>query len=135
MKKICLILALLMAMATNVQAQEREEPFTPAEYPGGVEALQHFLQNKTHYPKKAEKNGIQGRVLVEFIIDKSGKVTEIQIVQSVDPLLDAEAVRVCKAMPKWKPAYKGGEPVKCSYKLPFNFTLSDEKAKKGKRKK
>lgn len=147
MKKICLFLALLMAIVTHVQAQNDVEninnsdlvrntpPDTAASFPGGMEALQQFLITETTYPKKAQKKNIQGRVLVEFIIDKSGKVTEVNVIQSVHPLLDAEAVRVCEAMPQWKPAYKDGQPVKCYYNLPFNFALSDEKATKKKRKK
>ena len=144
MKKICLFLALLMAIATNVQAQNDVEnindservhntpPDILAEFPGGREALQRFLITETTYPQKARKKNIQGTVLVEFIVDKSGNVTQVKVIRSVHPLLDAEAVRVCEAMPQWKPAYKDGQPVKCYYNLPFNFSISD---KKGKRKK
>ncbi len=147
MKKICFILSLLMAITANVQAQDDEvrtkngdkissTPLdTTAEFPGGIEALQQFLQKETTYPPKARKRSIQGRVIVEFIVDKTGNVTNVEVIQSVHPLLDAEAVRVCEAMPQWKPAYKNGQPVKCYYTLPFSFALSDKKAKKQKRKK
>ena len=138
---------MLMAIAINVQAQDdgfdskngdkvsNTRPDTFAEFPGGREALQQFLLTETTYPEKARKKHIEGTVLVEFIVDKTGNVTNVEVIQSVHPLLDAEAVRVCEAMPQWKPAYKDGQPVKCYYNLPFNFALSDQKATKKKRKK
>ena len=145
MKKICLFLAMLMAIAINVQAQDdgfdskngdkaSNRPDTFAEFPGGREALQQFLLTETTYPEKARKKHIEGTVLVEFIVDKTGNVTNVEVIRSVHPLLDAEAVRVCETMPQWKPAYKDGQPVKCYYNLPFNFQL-DKKTKRGKRKK
>ena len=81
------------------------------------------------YPAEAVRDGIQGTVQVNFVIDKDGKVRDVEVVKSVDPLLDAEAVKVISASPKWRPARVNGQKVSCSMTLPVEFRL--EKKSKG----
>ena len=128
MKKISLFIITLLLMA-GVVAQDA--PTKRAEFPGGRDALSQFLITETQYPKEAQDKKIQGTVLVEFIVDKEGKVTDVNVLKSVHPLLDAEAVRVCHAMPQWTPAENDGQAVRSYFQLPFNFQL--DKSKKGKK--
>ena len=94
-----------------------------AEFPGGKEALNQFLENNIKYPPKAAKKRIQGRVEVAFWIDRSGKVHDVRVVESVDKDLDKEAVRVCKLLPDFIPATVNGEPVEVIFKLPIRFKI------------
>ena len=132
MKKISLFIITLLLMAGAVA---QELPTKRAEFPGGMGALVQFLQAETRYPKEAQDKKIQGKVLVEFIVDKEGNVTDVSVLKSAHPLLDAEAVRVCRAMPQWTPAQDGeGKYVKSTYQLPFTLEFYDgKKAKKGKK--
>lgn len=133
MKKISLFIITLLLMAGAVA---QELPTKRAEFPGGMGALVQFLQAETRYPKEAQDKKIQGKVLVEFIVDKEGNVTDVNVLKSAHPLLDAEAVRVCRAMPQWTPAQDGdGKYVKSTYQLPFTFQFDEsKKAKKAKKK-
>lgn len=94
-----------------------------AEFPGGKEALNQFLENNIKYPPKAAKKRIQGRVEVAFWIDRSGKVHDVRVVEPVDKDLDREAVRVCKLLPDFIPATVNGEPVEVIFKLPIRFKI------------
>jgi TonB family protein len=94
-----------------------------AEFPGKQEALYKFIAKNVKYPKECIKNEIEGRVFVKFVINQQGKITDCQIVRSVHPLLDAEAMRVVNSMPLWKPAMMEGKPVKIEFNLPINFKL------------
>ena len=91
------------------------------QYPGGAEALLEFLNNNVQYPEEAEKAGIQGRVIATFVVEKDGSVSNARVVKSVDPLLDAEALRVISAMPKWKPGKQNGQVVRVKYTVPLSF--------------
>ena len=93
------------------------------EFPGGVEALRTFVKNNLQYPKIALKNGIQGRVFVNFIVGKDGSVSNAKIAQGVDSSLDAEAIRVVESMPKWNPGKQRGELVEVRYTIPIEFKL------------
>jgi len=93
------------------------------EFPGGDAALLSFIGNNTKFPEVAKENGIQGRVFVGFVIDKEGKVTDVEILRGVDPALDKEAIRVVKSMPSWKPGKQRGKSVKVRYQVPINFKL------------
>jgi len=94
------------------------------EFPGGEAAMFQWIQKNIKYPQEARENNIQGKVFVQFIIDKEGNVTDVEVVRGVDPLLDKEAVRVVKNMPKWKPGKQRGKPVKVQFLLPINFRLN-----------
>lgn len=92
-------------------------------FPGGSGALISYLGTNVKYPKECHEKGIQGRVIVQFVVDVDGSVTDAQIVRSVDPLLDAEALRVVSGMPKWTPGKQNGEVVRMRYYLPLMFKL------------
>ena len=94
-------------------------------YPGGDKALMEFLAKQVKYPNKARRNNIQGIVVVQFVVTKTGDVGEIKVVRSVDPDLDAEAKRVCGILPKFEPATLDGEPINVWYTLPINFRLKE----------
>jgi TonB family protein len=93
------------------------------QYPGGDSELIKYLSQSIKYPVEAQKSGIQGRVICQFIVEKDGTISNIKIVRSVDPNLDAEAVRVIKAMPDWQPGEQKGQKVNVEYTLPINFRL------------
>lgn len=93
------------------------------EYPGGMKELFKFLQDNVKYPESAMKKNVQGRVIVQFVVEKDGTPTEFNVVRSVDPDLDAEALRVMKTMSKWKPGMQRGEVVRVKYTVPVSFKL------------
>ena len=92
-------------------------------FPGGNGALMQWLGQNIHYPAVAEENGIQGRVVVSFVVEPDGSISNVQVVRGVDPSLDKEAVRVCKQMPKWNPGKQNGQAVRVKYNLPVQFKL------------
>ena len=92
-------------------------------YPGGMGALMQYLSSNIKYPVIAEENGIQGRVICTFVVEKDGSITDVKIAKSVDPSLDKEAVRVVKSMPKWIPGKQNGSAVRVKYTLPVTFRL------------
>lgn len=94
------------------------------EFPGGEAAMFQWISKNVKYPEIAKENGVQGKVFVQFVINKEGKVTDVQVIRGVDPSLDKEAVRVIQSMPAWKPGKQRGKPVKVSFQLPINFKLS-----------
>ena len=93
------------------------------EYPGGLAELMKYISMNVHYPEAATKTGTQGRVVVQFIIEKDGTVSDARVVQRVSDELDAEALRVVNAMPKWTPGRQKGQPVRVKYTLPVTFRL------------
>lgn len=96
------------------------------EFPGGTSAMMKFLSDSIRYPVEAAKNKVQGRVIANFVVTKDGSINEVNIVRGVDPLLDAEAVRVIKSMPAWKPGTQRGKPVNVRFTLPIVFGLQKE---------
>ena len=105
----------------------KEEVFMVAEqmpeFPGGMKEMLKFLQENVKYPENAMKNNVQGRVIVQFVIEKDGTPTEFKVLRSVDPDLDAEALRVMKAMPKWKPGMQKGQVVRVKFTVPVSFKI------------
>jgi TonB family protein len=96
------------------------------EYPGGLEAMMKFLSESIVYPDEAKAKGIQGRVICNFVVMKDGSIDDVNVVRGVDPLLDAEAVRVLKSMPAWKPGKQRGQAVNVRYTLPLEFRLDNK---------
>ncbi len=94
-----------------------------AQFPGGLSALGKFLTDNLSYPEQAMKDSVQGRVLVEFVVEKTGEVSNVKVIRSVHPLLDAEAVRVAGIMPNWVPATIQGKPVRSKFTLPVKFVI------------
>ncbi len=99
-------------------------PSEPAMFKGGIEAMRDFLENELHYPKVAKENDIQGTVNLRFTIDTKGKISDIEVLRSPDPLLTEEAIRVVKSMPDWKPAKQAGRKVYTRLSIPINFKLN-----------
>ena len=93
------------------------------EFPGGPAALMKWLNDNIKYPAVAEENGIQGRVVCTFVVERDGSVTDVQVARSIDPSLDKEAVRVLKKMPKWIPGRQNGSAVRVKYTVPVTFKL------------
>ena len=106
-------------------------PEKAAEYPGGISALMNFLQRTLKYPKDCEAAGIEGRVVMRFVINEDGSISDMEAMQSPDARLTAEAKRVVSMMPKWAPAKNKGKAVKMRYSLPITFRLPDGKNKLG----
>lgn len=136
MKKILLsiVIALMgtaLAAQTDVTPQvttaTEEEVFVVVEedpeFPGGMDALYQYLASNIRYPKQAKEEGIQGRVFVNFVIEKDGSVSNVKVLRDIGGGCAEEAMRVVQAMPKWKPGRQRGKRVRTQYTLPINFNL------------
>ena len=131
MKKtiIMMLLSVAMLTANNVIAAEPASPEPKVHdmvekmpsFPGGSEALKEYLKKNTRYPNPDAC--IQGRVVVVFVVDEKGNLSDVKVARSVEPSLDAEAVRVVKSMPRWNPGIEKGKAVKVRYTLPVTFRL------------
>ena len=111
-----------------VEEEEEEVVFVVVEsmpeFPGGQQALFKYLSENVKYPVIAQENGIQGRVICQFVVNRDGSIVDVEVVRSGgDASLDKEAVRVIKSMPKWKAGKQRGKPVRVKYTLPVNFKL------------
>lgn len=111
-----------------VEEEEEEVVFvvveTMPEFPGGQQALLKYLSENVKYPVIAQENGIQGRVICQFVVNKDGAIVDVEVVRSGgDPSLDKEAMRVIKSMPKWNPGKQRGKAVRVKYTIPVNFRL------------
>lgn len=93
------------------------------EFPGGTSALMQFLGKNIKYPTIAQENGTQGRVIVQFVVNRDGTIVDPRVVKSVDPYLDKEALRVINSMPKWKPGMQRGKAVRVKFTVPVMFRL------------
>ena len=115
------------SVAAPTDGVAKDEVFMVAEqmpeFPGGMKEMLKFLQENVKYPENAMKNNVQGRVIVQFVVEKDGTPTEFKVLRSVDPDLDAEALRVMKAMPKWKPGMQKGQVVRVKFTVPVSFKL------------
>ncbi len=94
------------------------------EFPGGVQALLEYLRKNIKYPQICKDNNIQGRVLISFVVNKDGAIVDPEVIKSVHPSLDKEALRVISGMPNWKPGAQRGKPVRVKYTVPVNFRLN-----------
>lgn len=131
--KILVVFALLL-VCLGVKAQRTVENDTVYEkatnipdvmpsYPGGSQVLLKYLQTQIRYPSDARKMKVEGRVVVSFVVDKDGWVTNVSVLKGVFPSLDREAVRVVSGMARWNPGMQNGKPVKVKYSLPISFRL------------
>ena len=115
-------------VAIEIEEESDEEFFMVVEnmpeFPGGDAGLMKYIQKNVKYPPIAKEYNITGKVYVSFIVDKSGSVTDVKIVRGVDKSLDAEAVRVVKSLPKYKPGKQRGKAVRVMFTIPINFTLN-----------
>ncbi len=129
LKVALMMLVLLFSfMTSTAQTKKNDMVFDVVEvmpqYPGGPIAMLKYIKENIKYPEQAMKEGIQGRVTVSFIIEKDGSISDVKAVRSVHPLLDKEAVRMVKSMPKWSPATQNGKPVRVRYNVPVMFKLN-----------
>ena len=122
----------IVEIAPPVEVKEEEEPEdvifyvveSMPEFPGGAQAMYKYIGENLKYPVIAQENGIQGRVVCQFTVNKDGSLVDIEVVRSAgDASLDKEAVRVIKSMPKWKPGKQRNQPVRVKFTLPVNFKL------------
>ena len=125
--------AAALVEAAAEEAVEEEEPEEQTifevveqmpEFPnGGMAGLMQYLSKNIKYPTIAQENGTQGRVTVQFVVNKDGSIVDAKVLRGVDPYLDKEAVRVIMGMPKWKPGMQRGKPVRVKYTVPVMFRL------------
>lgn len=112
----------------NILVDEEEEIFQVVEempeFPGGMDKLLEYLGKNIKYPSDAKEQGIQGRSIIEFVVNKDGSIVDPKVVHSLHPKCDEEAMRVIKTMPKWKPGKQRGKPVRVKYTVPVQFKLS-----------
>lgn len=117
----------LKQVVTQAEPAKEEEVFTMVEqmpaFPGGQSELMQYLSKNIKYPTIAQENGTQGRVIIQFVVEKDGSITDVQVARGVDPYLDKEAVRVVKSMPKWIPGKQNGKAVRVKYTVPVMFKL------------
>lgn len=115
----------LKAKSDTLKDKSEEIPITCVEsmpsFPGGDIELFKYLKKNIRYPSAAQMSGIHGRVICQFLVDKDGSIKEITVIRGVDPILDAEAVRVLQSMPRWIPGKQRGKEVSVKYTLPIRF--------------
>lgn len=124
---LTMFVLLFSFMTSTAQTKKNDMVFDVVEvmpqFPGGQIAMLQYLMKNIKYPEQAVKEGIQGRVTVRFIVEKDGSISDVKPVLSVHPLLNKEAVRVVKSMPKWTPGKQNGKPVRVRFNLPVMFKL------------
>ena len=126
--KVSNLVETLQANRTQINARDsiyRVVDVMP-EFPGGVQAMMEFMKNNLRYPEELRAKGTQGRVVVQFVVNKDGSLSDVNVIRKLDPLMDAEALRVVNAMPRWKPGMQDGKPVMVKYTVPvlFNYDLT-----------
>lgn len=129
LKVALMMLVLLFSfMTSTAQTKKNDMVFDVVEvmpqFPGGQIAMLKYIMENMKYPEQAMKEGIQGRVAVRFIVEKDGSISDVKPILSVHPLLNKEAVRVVKSMPKWSPGKQNGKPVRVRFNLPVMFKLN-----------
>jgi TonB family protein len=117
----------LTIVEEETEAEEADDIYQVVEeqplYPGGMDKMAEFLQANIKYPALCKKEGIQGRVVVQFVVNKDGSICDAKVVKSAHPQLDAEAIRVISSMPRWIPGKQKGKNVRVRYTLPVHFRL------------
>ena len=140
MKKILLLLGLMFLSTTLVSAQVEaggnvsapensdeqiyEKPDKIAQFPGGMDAYVTWMSANFHYPEKAIRNNVEGRVILSFVVNKQGRISDIKVLKSLSRECDEEAIRMVKAMPRWFAAEHQGRKVNCRYTMPVVFKLN-----------
>lgn len=125
---LMMLVLLFSFMTSTAQTKKNNMVYDVVEvmpqFPGGQTAMLKYIMENIKYPKQIMEEGIQGRVTVSFIVEKDGRVSNVRLLRSVQPLLDKEAVRVVKSMPKWSPGKQKGKPVRVRFNLPVMFKLN-----------
>ena len=131
MKKLLFFLILGFATLITARAQNTDTPCGKVyqvveqmpQFPGGPAAMMKFIADSLRYPSVVCTGGVEGRIVVRFVVDCKGNIVNPLVVRSVDPLLDREAIRLVKSMPKWIPGRQNGKPVRVIYNVPIRFKL------------
>ncbi|WP_073346708.1 TonB family protein [Bacteroides congonensis] len=134
-KLLSLLIALFLYLPLSAQHQKESAPRVDSngiflvpdkmpEFPGGMQAMMKYLSTNVKYPADAQKRGVSGRVIVQFVVMEDGTLGQEKVVRGVDPLLDEEALRVVKAMPRWSAGMADGKAVKVRFTIPIMFNLS-----------
>jgi len=131
MKKLLFFLILGFTALTTARAQQTDTPCGKVyqvveqmpQFPGGQSAMMKFIADSLRYPSVVCTGGVEGRIVVRFVVDCKGNIVNPLVVRSVDPLLDREAIRLVKSMPKWIPGRQNGKPVCVIYNVPIRFKL------------
>ena len=133
MKKLLLMSLMAIFCLSTVSAQKtvvskkNQKVFDVVEqmpeFPGGIAAMLEYLMQNVKYPEDAEKQKVEGRVIANFVVETDGSISDVKVFKQVFPSLDAEAIRVLEAMPKWTPGKQNGKPVRVKYTVPVNFKL------------
>lgn len=130
--KLFLLFLILIPISIFSQKDENKEeivdfPEEDPQFPGGMKAFSHFIADNIKYPEKALDKGIEGKCMIEFIVERDGTVSHVKIVRKVKRCrsCNKEAVRVVKMMPKWKPGTVSGTPIRCRFRVPINYKLAD----------
>ncbi len=112
-----------------IPPEEKDKVFITVEenpeFPGGEQALLNFIGANLKYPEEAQRNNIQGKVILKFVVNPDGSVDRIEVLRGIDPILDNEAIRVVKILPKFKPGKQSGVPVKVWFMLPVSFRMQN----------
>lgn len=135
MKKLLFLSAFLCTLSFGAFAQEEvkveEEVFVvveeQAEFPGGLDSMYAYIVKNLKYPEAAKEKGIEGRVFVQFVIEKDGSISNVKILRGIGGGCEEAAVEMIKNMPKWKPGKQRGKPVRFQFVLPINFELPKDK--------
>ena len=140
MKKLFLLVVVFFfstALFGQTNPTNSEPVFTTTEsmpeFPGGQEAMYSFITNEIVYPQDAREKGVTGTVLVKFVVEKDGSVSNAEVIVPLYPSIDKESVRTIMAMPKWKPGMQEGKPVRCYYNIPLKFWMSKNDIKAAKK--
>lgn len=139
--KTAMLLALFATLLTSCAKRQQDDPVnnvdkskqgieTNASFPGGIEAFYAYLEANIQYPAVARENNVQGKVIIVFVIDTDGSVTEVKVLQGIGSGCDEEAARVIKLSPKWTPGMQNGRAVRQQFTIPISFTLTNSDSQK-----
>lgn len=125
-KRLTVLLITIISLMLSINLLAQSKSVVMPQFPGGQAALIDFMRKNINYPKQAKERGLEGTVLVQFVVSKTGEITNVSVKNKVDEALDKEAVRLIQSMPKFIPGSKDGQPVNVRYRIPVTFILTHE---------
>lgn len=124
MKVFIVLIALILSSSLIAQyGKIIDYPDKEAQFKGGPKGMKKYLAKSINYPSEAIENNVQGKVFVQFVVEENGRVTNVEVLKSVSPSIDAEAIRVVRKMPKWKPAKYKGLKCRARCRIPISFII------------